>query len=134
MSQEPFQILLVEDEPVIQELVSSMLTGVVDGRPVEVKVVANGAEAVARARQLRPQVVLLDIVLPDLDGIAVCRLIKADPALKDTKVCMLTAKASARDHQAAEAAGADAYVEKPFKGLELMELVEMLLRDDPALR
>lgn len=131
MSKAPYQILLVEDEPVIQELVSSMLTGELHGRPVVVQVVASGGEAVATARRLLPDVVLLDIVLPDLDGIAVCRLIKADPALRDTRVCMLTAKASTRDHQAAEAAGADAYVEKPFKGLELMELVETLLSQDP---
>ncbi len=132
MHEDAYQILLVEDEPVIQELVSSMLTGELRGRPVEVQVVASGGEAVATARRVRPDVILLDIVLPDLDGIAVCRLIKADPALRNTRICMLTAKASARDHEAAEAAGADAYVEKPFKGLELMELVETLLSQDPS--
>jgi len=99
---------------------------------VEVHVVGTGGEAVPASRTLRPDLVLLDIVLPDLDGIAVCRLIKADPVLAATRVCMLTARASARDHQAAEAAGADAYVEKPFKGLDLMELVEGLLTRGPA--
>jgi CheY-like chemotaxis protein len=127
MSGGTYQVLVVEDEPVIQELVASMLEGEMAGHPIEVVVVSSGAEAVTRARQMRPHVVLLDIVLPDLDGIAVCRLIKADPRLEHTRVCMLTAKAGARDHEAARAAGADAYVEKPFKGLELMELVQRLL-------
>ena len=50
-------------------------------------------------------------------------LFRSDPALCNTRICMLTAKASQHDHRAASSAGADAYVEKPFKGLELMELV-----------
>ncbi|MDF1564713.1 MAG: response regulator [Deltaproteobacteria bacterium] len=127
MDTESYRILLVEDEPVIQELVSSMLGGEIRGRNVELRVVANGAEAVPAAKRMLPDLVLLDIVLPSLDGIAVCRLINADPALGHTRVCMLTARASARDHQDAEAAGADAYVEKPFKGMDLIELVENLL-------
>jgi len=127
---EEFRILLVEDEPVIQELVASMLTCTVEGREVSVLVSGGGAEGLAQAKRERPDLVLLDIVLPDLDGIAVCRLIKSDSTLSHTKVCMLTARASDHDHLAASNAGADAYIEKPFKGLELIALVERFVRGE----
>lgn len=125
-----YKILVVEDEPVIQELVANMLCGEIAGRRVEVHVVGTGAEAIPVAKRIRPDLIILDVVLPDLDGVAVCRLIKADPLLKDAVVCMLTAKVSKKDHEAARRAGAVAYVEKPFKGLELMELVERLLQGE----
>lgn len=124
-----FRILLVEDEPVIQELVTTMLCGELCGRKVEVHVVGDGSDALSVARRVQPDLVLLDVVLPGVDGVTLCRLIKADPALASSStIIMLTARVSKRDHAAASRAGADGYIEKPFKGVELIERVEALIR------
>ena len=116
-----FRILLVEDEPVIRELVRTMLS---DGE-VEVQCATDGAEGIRLARsEPRPDMVLLDIVLPGLDGISVCRLLKSDPNTANTPVYMLTAKAKKADEEASKRAGADGYIHKPFKGADLMDLVD----------
>lgn len=120
----PFRVLLVDDEPVIRELVQAML----EGGGVEVRCVDSGARALAEARTHHPDLVLLDIVMPGLDGLAVLRLLRADPALAGVPVHMLTARARPADHAAAEKAGADGYIEKPFKGQALQALVEALRR------
>jgi DNA-binding response OmpR family regulator len=117
-----FRVLLVDDEPVIRELVKAML----EGGGVEVRCVADGAKAVQEARAYHPDLVLLDVVLPGLDGFSVCRLLKADPALAGAPVHMLTARASDADHVTARRAGADGYIEKPFKGQALQALVASL--------
>jgi DNA-binding response OmpR family regulator len=116
---EPFRVLLVEDEPVIRELVAAML----EGEGVKVITCADGAQALKVARAERPDLILLDVVLPGLDGVTLCRLVRADPALSGAAVYMLTAKARASDHDAARRAGCDGYIEKPFKGQELQALV-----------
>jgi CheY-like chemotaxis protein len=119
---ESFRVLLVDDEPVIRELVQAMLEG--DG--VEVRCVDSGTRALAEARDYRPGLILLDVVMPGLDGLAVLRLLKADPSLAGTEIHMLTARSKPADHAAAERAGADGYIEKPFKGGSLQALVASL--------
>ena len=121
-SRSPFRILVVEDEPVIRELVRSML----DDGPVEVETAGNGADGLRRARETRFDLVLLDVVLPGMDGLTVCRMLKADPSTASTPLYMLTAKTRRTDLEAALAAGANGYIHKPFRGSELMELVERL--------
>jgi len=118
----PFRILVVEDEPVIRELVRSML----DDGPVEVETAGNGADGLRLARGSRFDLVLLDVVLPGMDGLTVCRMLKADPATSAVPLYMLTAKTRRRDLEAALAAGANGYIHKPFRGAELIELVERL--------
>jgi CheY-like chemotaxis protein len=120
----PFRVLLVDDEPVIRELVQAMLEG--DG--VEVRCVDGGARALQEAVGWRPGLVLLDIVMPGLDGLAVLRLLRADPALAGVPVHMLTARVRPADRAAAEKAGANGYIEKPFKGQALQALVASLRR------
>ena len=121
--QKPFHILLVEDEPVIRELVRSMLS---DGA-VEVVCAATGLEGLKLAKGRPFQLVLMDVVLPhQLDGIAVCRMLKSDPSTSRVPVYMLTAKSKKADMESATLAGADGYIQKPFKGAELMALVERL--------
>jgi len=123
-----FRILLVEDEPVIRELVKSMLT---EGE-VTVEVASNGVEGLRLAKSQTFQLILLDVVLPQMDGITLCRLLKADAQLATTPVYMLTAKARRADMEAATLAGADGYIHKPFRGAELMELVSRLKASRPA--
>ena len=122
--QNPFHILLVEDEPVIRELVRSMLS---DGA-VEVVCAANGIEGLKLAKSRPFQLVLMDVVLPQLDGISVCRMLKSDPSTSKVPVYMLAAKSKKSDMESATMAGADGYIQKPFKGAELMALVERLRR------
>lgn len=121
-SQAPFHILLVEDEPVIRELVRSMLS---DGT-VDVVCAANGLEGLKLARGGTFHLILMDVVLPQLDGISVCRILKSDPATSQVPLYMLTAKAKKSDMESATLAGADGYIHKPFRGAELMALVERL--------
>jgi len=120
MSGRPFHLLLVEDELFIRELVVTLCAE----QGVEVTAVADGRAALRAARSHRPDLVLLDIVLPVLDGIAVCRLLKADPATRDVPVFMLSARVREADRQAALKAGADGYLEKPFRAAGLHELIE----------
>jgi CheY-like chemotaxis protein len=124
----PFRILVVEDEPVIRELVRSMLS---EG-DVEVECASTGAEGLKLARTRAYDLILLDVVLPQMDGITVCRLIKADPSTAAVPLHMLTGKAKKADVEAAEKAGANGYIHKPFRGSELMELVERLKSARPA--
>jgi CheY-like chemotaxis protein len=114
-----FRILLVDDEPMIRELVQAMLEE--DG--IDVRCVPDGAQAIQEARREAPHLVLLDVVLPGLDGFAVCRLLRADPALKQVPIYMLTAKVRPADHESARRAGASGYIEKPFKAQQLQKLV-----------
>ncbi len=124
----PFRVLLVDDEPVIRELVQAML----EGGGVEVRCVESGARALQEAAVQRPDLVLLDIVMPGLDGLAVLRLLRADPALAGVPIHMLTARSRPADHAAAAKAGADGYIEKPFRGQALQALVAALRRPRPG--
>jgi DNA-binding response OmpR family regulator len=117
-----FRILVVEDEPVIRELVRSLLSE----SDVEVECAATGAEGLKLARTQRFDLILLDVVLPQLDGITVCRMLKADAATSGVPLHMLTAKAKKSDVEVAMKAGADGYIHKPFRGAELMDLVAAL--------
>jgi CheY-like chemotaxis protein len=117
-----FRIMLVDDEPIIRELVRTMLTS----GSVEVEVAADGVECLKLAKSRKFDLILLDIVLPGMDGITVCRMLKSDPATTRIPIYMLTAKAKQADVETAKRAGADGYINKPFKGAELMDLVERL--------
>lgn len=124
MGSAPFKILLVDDEPVIRALVPAIL----EGSSVEVRCVEDGARAVPEARAFRPDLVLLDVVLPGMDGLTVCRLLRADAVVGQTAIHMLTARARPQDHAAARRAGADGFIAKPFKGQQLQDLVASLRR------
>ena len=117
-----FRVLLCDDEPVIRELVRTMLSS----GTVEVDVAPDGVECLKAAKSHAFDLILLDIVLPGMDGITVCRLLKSDPATARVPIYMLTAKAKLADMESAKRAGADGYISKPFKGAELMDLVDAL--------
>jgi CheY-like chemotaxis protein len=119
-----FRVLCVDDEPVIRELVQAML----EGGGVEVRCVDGGARALQEAAAWRPDLVLLDIVMPGLDGLAVLRLLRVEPAVAGVPIHMLTARTRPADRVAAERAGADGFIEKPFKGQALQALVASLRR------
>lgn len=123
----PFRILVVEDEPVIRELVRSLLSE----SSCEVDCGATASEGLKLSKVNSYDLVLLDVVLPgtgsiQLDGIAVCRMLRADARYKTVPIYMLTARAKRADVDAATAAGANGYIHKPFRGAELLELVAQL--------
>ena len=103
-------LLLVDDEPNILESTRFILVS----EGFRVLVASDGEEALAVMRREHPPVVLLDVMMPKLDGYDVCRRIRAEPSLAGTYVIMLTARGQPGDVQAAVAAGADAHFRKPF--------------------
>jgi DNA-binding response OmpR family regulator len=116
-------VLVVDDEPSIVELVRVTLE---DDR-VRVVTAADGAEALDAVLTDRPDLVLLDVNLPDLSGLEVCRRLRADARTRGTKIVMLTAAAQRDDVERGQAAGADDYLTKPFSPVRLLSLVETLL-------
>lgn len=87
----------------------------------------HGEQALAMARELRPLVVILDVMMPGLDGYAVCAAIKADPGLAHTYVLLLTARGQQVDIQRGASVGADCYIVKPFSPVELLAAVQRAL-------
>ena len=115
--------MIVDDEPSIVQLVRITLE---DSR-VHVIEASDGATALAQAVAVRPNLILLDVDLPDVSGLDVCRRLKAHEPLAGTKIVMLTAAAQQDDVARGLAAGADLYLTKPFSPVRLLALVEQLI-------
>ena len=116
------RILIVEDEPNIVESLSFILRRA----GFEVDTVTDGAEALDRLRRQSFSALVLDIMLPGMNGFDVLKAIRSDNALSSLPVMVLTAKGQASDRRAAEAIGADAFVTKPFSNAEVVERVSRL--------
>jgi len=115
------RILITEDQPDICKLIRMTL----EFGDFEIHEAHDGETGLSMARAVKPHLMLLDVMMPGLlDGYQVCKRIKQDPALCHIKVIMLTARGQASDLEMGEAAGADAYLVKPFSPLELIERVE----------
>ena len=119
------RVLVVEDEPDLVELVriNLQLSG------YEVLAAADGAEGLTVARRERPALILLNVMMPVLDGWQALRALKEDPTLRDIPVVMLTALSEERDLIRGHLQGAIRYVTKPFEMRELLEVVEESLRE-----
>ena len=89
--------------------------------------VANGAEALPRIRETHPDLVLLDVMLPEVSGYEICQSVRLDPALADVKILMMTARGSAMERRKGMALGADGFIAKPFELKELRDEVRRLL-------
>jgi DNA-binding response OmpR family regulator len=117
------RVLIVDDEPnIVMSLEFLMRLG-----DYEVRVAANGDEALRLVESFRPNVVLLDVMMPLRSGFEVCRRIRENPALGDVKIVMLTAKGRDTERDQGLGLGANAYVTKPFSTQELMSTVQGLL-------
>lgn len=117
------KILVADDDSNMLFMVSEILAR----QGYEVFQAVNGDQALKDARSLHPDLMVLDIMMPVIDGIEVCRRVKADPETRDIKVIMLTAKTSGKDLEAGLAAGADHYMTKPFKIAELSGKIKELI-------
>ena len=124
MSTEKIKILLVDDEPDILEFISYNL--VKEG--FEVFTCGNGKDAILMAQKERPQIIILDVMMPDLDGIETCRVIRETPELKDVLIAFLTARNEDYSQIAGFDAGADDYINKPIKPRVLVSRIKALLR------
>ncbi|GGK72294.1 response regulator transcription factor [Mangrovihabitans endophyticus] len=116
-------VLVADDDADIRELVSFKL----EQNGFEVIAVEDGQAALAQAREHRPRLAVLDLSMPGLSGIDVCRMLRADPETADMLVVMLTARVQEQDVEGGFGAGADDYVTKPFSPRELTSRIQALL-------
>ena len=113
------RILIVDDERDIVETIQFML----ESEGLECLLAYDGEDALLKARTENPDLILLDIMLPKMDGYKVCRLLKFDEKYKDIPIIMLTAKAQDVDKLMGKETGADEYVCKPFVMDELVRMI-----------
>ncbi|HEY8470538.1 MAG TPA: response regulator [Longimicrobiales bacterium] len=114
------RILVVDDDPDALDIVQAYL----ESRGYDVATAADGTEALARLEEVRPDLVLLDVMMPGIDGWEVARTIKNHPEFSDTRVVMLTARSDFTDKQRGLRAGADDYIVKPMRLEDLGRKVE----------
>jgi two-component system chemotaxis response regulator CheY len=116
-------VLVVDDDPFIRKLVFTTLEDVSEFQLYEA---ADGVQALEVAERELPTIVFLDVDMPRMDGIDACRRMRSDPATSETTIVMLTAVHGDHVERAAEDAGADLFLTKPFSPLDLLRLVDRL--------
>jgi len=123
------RILIVDDEPNIVLALELLMKK----EGYEVHTVDDGERAVQAAKELRPDLILLDIMMPKMDGYEVCQRIRSDASLKDVSIIMLTAKGREVEKAKGLALGADHYITKPFSTRQVVMKVKEILaaRSDP---
>lgn len=117
------EILVVDDEPNIVLSLEFLMKKEGYG----VRTASNGEEAMQVIRESKPDLVLLDVMMPRMDGYEVCQTVRSDPQLNDMLILMLTAKGREVEREKGLALGADDYVTKPFATRDLVEKVRLLL-------
>jgi DNA-binding response OmpR family regulator len=122
------KLLIADDEPGIRRLVRVTL----QSDRYEIVEAADGEEALAQARQHRPDLILLDVTMPKRSGFDVCRILKDDPGTADIAIIMLTARTQDSDIREGEDAGSDGYFMKPFSPVALMRRVDEVLFGGPS--
>ena len=117
-------IVIVEDEVNIANAEKLILQAEYD-----VHLAHDGEEGLRLIKEVKPTLVVLDLMLPKMSGVEICKQIRADAALKGTKVVMVTAKNEDRDEQEGMDTGADDYIMKPFEPVELRHVVNQVLKE-----
>lgn len=121
-----YKILIVDDEPNIAISLEFLMCR----EGFEVSIATDGEEGLNKIRELRPDLVLLDVMMPKIDGFNVCRTVRDDPDLDRMRIIMLTAKGRVSEVTKGLSLGADAYITKPFSTSELVSKVKALLEAD----
>ncbi|MFY8068842.1 MAG: response regulator transcription factor [Flavobacterium sp.] len=124
MKKKDIKILLVDDEKDILEIVGYNLSQ----EGYQISTASNGREAIAKAKKELPQLIILDVMMPEMDGIEACENIRKIPELQDTIITFLTARSEDYSQVAGFDAGADDYIAKPIKPKVLVSKVKALLR------
>lgn len=120
---EPKKILIADDNENIREA----LTYLLEDEGYKLWMAKDGVEALREVRNVRPDIIFLDIMMPEMNGYDVCRIIKNDPELKKTYVIMLTAKGQVAEQERGKEVGADEYIVKPFSPMEILTKIKKLL-------
>ena len=123
-----YKVLVVDDEPDIQEMLQYNL----EKEGYEVETAGDGKEAIERARKFSPHLILMDIMMPKMDGIEACRQIRQINKLKDVFIIFLTSRSEEYSEIAAFDGGANDYITKPIKPRALMSRVSAIFRRDPV--
>lgn len=118
------KILIVDDE----KQIARMLKIRMESMGYEADVAHDGVEGLEKAQQYRPDLIILDVMMPKMDGFEVCRKLKEDPVFKSTPIIMLSVKAEEKANDLSVIAGADDYMPKPFEPEILMEKIRRLLK------
>lgn len=124
MKKKDIKILLVDDEPDILEILNYNLTA----EGYQVFTAKNGVDGVEKAKKKKPQLIILDVMMPEMDGIEACEVIRATEGLENTIITFLTARGEDYSQVAGFDAGADDYITKPIKPKVLVSKVKALLR------
>jgi len=122
------KLLIADDEDGIRSLVRMTL----ESDAYEILEAADGAEALELARAHHPDLLLLDVMMPGVTGLEVCRTLKSDPATAGITIVMLTARAQDSDREAGRAAGAESYFTKPFSPVALLRKVDEIFSGSPG--
>jgi two-component system alkaline phosphatase synthesis response regulator PhoP len=124
MKKKDIKILLVDDEPDVIEIIRYNL----EQEGYNVKTASNGKEALQKAQKKIPHLIIMDVMMPEMDGIQACEELRSDPIFNDTIIMFLTARGEDYSYVAAFDAGADDYVTKPIKPKIIVSKVKALLR------
>lgn len=121
----PGPLVVIDDEPYALRAMSYLLTR----EGYDVVTASNGEEGLRRVQELRPPLVFLDIMMPQLDGYEVCQRIRSDPSLDGTYIVMLSAKGQQVDRERGLAQGANEYMTKPFSPREVVKRLTEIFGD-----
>jgi DNA-binding response OmpR family regulator len=116
------RILIADDN----ENIRTALTYLLEDEGFDLALAKDGAVALRKVKELRPHILFLDIMMPEINGYDVCRAIKCDPELKQTYIIMLTAKGQIAEQERGKEVGADEYIIKPFSPMEILTLVKSI--------
>lgn len=117
------KILIADDN----ENIRDALTYLLEDEGYKLWLAKDGADTLKKMREVRPDILFLDIMMPEINGYDVCRIIKNDPELKHTYVIMLTAKGQVAEQERGKEVGADEYIVKPFSPMEILTKVKTIL-------
>lgn len=122
-------VLIVDDDPTLRLLVRATLCS----ERLTLEEASTGGQALMLVHQLHPDLILLDVSLPDVSGLHVCRRLRANPVTRRAPIVILSAHSQPEEREQGLAAGADAYLSKPFSPLQLLQICAALLRRESAL-
>ncbi len=117
------KILIADDN----ENIRDALTYLLEDEGYALSMAKDGSDTLKKVREFRPDILFLDIMMPEMNGYEVCRVIKNDPQLKNTYIIMLTAKGQVAEQERGKEVGADEYIVKPFSPMEILSKIKNIL-------